>query len=102
MDVTHLALSDRRGYTKLYFSRENWGHSLVHRGIASWEDVPTDSLRNFLRDKGIDTCDFIKLNCEGAEFRSLLSTPREVLRKFGISLVLYHCDLVEEDILSKI
>ena len=47
---------------------------------------------------------FLKLNCEGAEFPILLASPADVLRRVRMLLVLYHYDLwaknPKEDLVS--
>jgi FkbM family methyltransferase len=93
ISVHRLAIVDRRGPVTLHYNSGNWGHSVVKR-LSQWsEQVEGCSLSEFMEDNGIQHCDFMKLNCEGAEFPILLSTPPNVLRKFDRLLVLYHGDL---------
>ena len=94
VEVSHLALGESKGRCKLYYAEDNWGHSLIRTVSKYGEEVPSDTLSNFVTEKSIVHCHFMKLNVEGAEFRILLSTPEEILRRFWIILVLYHCDLV--------
>jgi FkbM family methyltransferase len=89
----HLALADKKGSTKLFYDSGNWGHSIVSPLSSCGETVMTDTLTNFVNDNKITKCHFMKLNCEGAEFPILLGTPRDVLKRFEVVLVLYHCDL---------
>jgi len=91
----HLALSDRKGVVRLHHDIGNWGHSIVKKLTESGEDVRSDTLAGFMAENGIVRCDFMKMNCEGAEFPILLSASPETLGKFGVILVLYHCDLYE-------
>lgn len=107
ISVHHIAITDRKGTCRLYHDRRNWGHSIVSfPSIRSkyYETVTSCTLKDFLERNEIDKCHFMKLNCEGAEFPILLSTPRSVLQRFNIILVLYHCDLwssnTETDLLS--
>lgn len=93
IDVSHLALSDRRGECVLHYDVGNWGHSIVAPLTGRGETVPTETLSGFLEAKRIDRCHFMKMNCEGAEFPILLSTPPDVLKRLDAMLVLYHCDL---------
>lgn len=95
VDISHLALSDRRGRAVLHYDEGNWGHSITKRLSAHGEDVETASLAQFMEDRGIGRCDFMKLNCEGAEFPILLGAPVEVLNRIRMMLVLYHCDLAD-------
>jgi FkbM family methyltransferase len=93
----HLALSGKRGICTLYHAAENWGHSVVHQQSASSETVESRTLQEFFEENGIDKCNFVKFNCEGAEFPILLGSSSELLRRIGVMLVLYHCDLWTEN-----
>ena len=93
IDVTHLALADRSGTCTLYHDLDNRGHTICRPITGFGEIVQSDTLTNYMETKGISKCHFIKLNCEGAEFPILLSTQANVLQRFGIILVLYHCDI---------
>jgi FkbM family methyltransferase len=93
VDAQHLAITDRQGTCRLYYDTGNWGHSVVSPISRRGEDVNCCTLEDFLQANKIDKCHFIKLNCEGAEFPILLSTPSDVLQRFDTLLVLYHCDL---------
>jgi FkbM family methyltransferase len=97
VSVHHLAIMDRRGSVTLYHDSGNWGHSVVKKLSRGSEGVPACSLSEFLEDNNIRFCDFIKLNCEGAEFPILLRADPKVLRRFGVILVLYHGDLWERN-----
>ncbi len=89
----HLAISDKDGQCTLYYDPGNWGHTTVKAISLFSETVESCTLTSFLERNHIDICQFLKFNCEGAEFPILLSTPKEVLKRFGTILVLYHCDL---------
>lgn len=94
---SNLALTDFKGTTKLYYdiNSGNWGHSIVKKFSEQGEEVQTDTLTNFMQDNNILQCDYMKLNCEGAEFKIILSTPKEILRRVKLMFILYHLDLVE-------
>ena len=91
--VRHLALTDRRGQCALHYDAGNWGHSVVKRLSKRNEMVESCSLADFMQDNDIERCEFMKLNCEGAEFPILLSSSRDTLKKISIIVVCYHCDL---------
>jgi len=100
----HLAITDKESPVKLYHDTGNWGHSVTMAYSALSETVESTTLSRFLQRNHIESCQFMKLNCEGAEFPILLSTSPKVLGRFGTILVLYHCDLwganTERDLLS--
>ena len=125
ISIHHLAISDKNGISILHHDSENWGHSTtkkifpsnetvvcecgrsfgkVRKFLPSNETVESSTLTNFLKTNQIEKCHFMKLNCEGAEFPILLSTPKNILERFSIILVLYHCDLwnnnTEDDLIS--
>jgi FkbM family methyltransferase len=89
----HVALMGHDGTAKLSFDSGNWGHSTVATLSALSEDVPAESLSAFLNRNEIGRCAFMKMNCEGSEFPILLGATPETLSRFGVILVLYHCDL---------
>ena len=92
--TTHrLALTDRNGTCTLFHDSGNWGHSVVSAEAATSETVECATLEAFLQRNKIERCQFMKLNCEGAEFPILLTSPKSVLERFDCMLVLYHCDL---------
>ena len=95
VEVSRVALADAKGQCTLYYSSDtgNWGHSLFQRGSGRGEEVSTTTLSDYLTEHRIDRCDYVKMNCEGAEFRILLNAPRSVLQRFAVMLVQYHCDL---------
>ena len=84
------ALSDKKGTCTLYYDKGNWGHSIVRPLSRHGETVEICTLAYFMEKNEISACDFMKVNCEGAEFPIILSTPIEMLKKFGVILVLYH------------
>ncbi len=89
----HLALSDRQGLCTLYYDTGNWGHSTVSRLSRRNEVVECCTLEQFMNAHQIEKCNFVKFNCEGAEFPILLSSHPSLLRRIDMMLVLYHCDL---------
>jgi FkbM family methyltransferase len=93
VSINHLAIADKEGTCTLYHDVGNWGHSTVKKLSDSSESVACCTLAAFLERNRIDTCEFVKMNCEGSEFPILLSTPGNVLQRIGAILVLYHCDL---------
>jgi len=88
-----LALLDKVGTCTLHYDSGNWGHSVVSRLSLKHETVECCTLERFLETHEIEGCDFVKFNCEGAEFPILMSSNRDVLRRIRKMLVLYHCDL---------
>lgn len=89
----HFAIADSDGVVTLSHDLGNWGHSTVANLSKSEETVPSRSLESFLLANGITNCQFMKFNCEGAEFPALLAASKDTLQKIERFLVFYHCDL---------
>lgn len=93
IDATQVALTDKTGTTTLFHDEGNWGHSVMKQLSSRSEEVATESFSDFVARKGIGRIDFMKFNCEGAEFPILMTAPMELLERINMMLVLYHCDL---------
>ncbi|MEZ6183697.1 MAG: FkbM family methyltransferase [Planctomycetota bacterium] len=69
----------------IHLSAENSGAHSVDRdmakiqGDAGVETVETISLEDLFAEHGVETCDLLKCDVEGAEFEIVLATPPEVL-----------------------
>ncbi len=93
--VSNLALYDFQGTASLYHCKGSWGHTISKKISDDYEEVKTDTLTNFIQDNNIICCNFMKMNCEGAEFKIVLSTPKEFLKKIEIVCISYHLDKTE-------
>jgi len=92
--IFKLAFFDKVGTTKLYHHPDNkkWADSITMPFSCSHEMVETTTLEKFMTDNFIEECEFMKVNCEGAEFNFVLSSDKATLRKIKLMLILYHCD----------
>lgn len=92
-----LAVAGTNGRTALYHDTRtgNWGHTITRAVSTETEMVNTETLATILEKEKIAHIDFIKFNCEGAEFEILLNTPPEVLANIDCMLILYHGYLEE-------
>lgn len=90
------AVAAHNGTAELFHDLQtgNWGHSITRSLSASSEKIFTISLQHFIEQEQLQKIDFIKFNCEGAEFEILLNTPKEYFQRIGTMLVLYHEELV--------
>ena len=74
-----LALADHNGTARI---RDSGVMSSMYFGTeGAVELVPTVTLETFFRDNSIEEVDYLKMDCEGAEWDILLSTPPEVLSR---------------------
>lgn len=77
-----LAIADAPGEVRLYHDIGHWGHSITRPMSGHFESVPALTLRQFLDLNEIDRCQFLYLNCEGAEFPILLGADASTLSRF--------------------
>ena len=81
--------SDNNGRT-LYLAKMNTSaHSLTKKS-GNFVRVPSISLEQFFRENNIEKCDFLKMDCEGAEYDILLNSSGETLRKIKQINMEYH------------
>lgn len=94
--VRQLAIAGSSGEAPLY-----GGHSFNHSLISSEKNksviatTPTLSLSDLLNELHLVQVDFLKIDCEGAEYDILLNTSAEVLRKCKVISLEFH-DLREQ------
>jgi FkbM family methyltransferase len=95
------AVAAKNGTAILYHDTVsgNWGHSITKAISGETEQVNCITLENFIDSEKLLHIDFIKFNCEGAEFGIIINTPAGTLQKIKCMLILYHGYL--EDSISK-
>lgn len=83
ISINNVAVSNKSGLTKFYpFEGHNGCHSLFYRGQnKNALTVKTTTLKEILLKNKIKKCNFLKLDCEGAEFRILLTADNNTLNK---------------------
>lgn len=71
VDINKMAVTDKEGGRMIYIRRFNYGGSNLyhpHMDLDLQEMIQCTTLDKIYQDKEIDHCDFLKLDCEGAEF----------------------------------
>ena len=80
------AISDKSSKVKIFLHDDEAGHSMYITNSNSVE-VPSMTLDNFFKEAKITNCNFLKLDCEGAEYDiidSLTSKNFEIIEKIAI------------------
>ncbi len=84
------ALSSHGGTVDFYVDGINTSaHSLTKKS-GNKILVPCMTLKDFFETYGIQTCDFLKMDCEGGEYDIILGAPVEVLKKITRMVMEYH------------
>lgn len=87
-----MAVSDKTGEKELFICDNNCGgHSFYINGKSSKKTmVPTISLEDLMVSNNIYAIDFLKMDCEGAEYDILLNCPKRILDKIKKISMEYH------------
>ena len=96
VEVVEAAVGARTGEQRLHLARAARGTGLhsIHRDGAVHSDeaitVPCVSLADLFERHGIERCDLLKLDVEGAEYEILFGAPPDVLSSVGRIAAEYH------------
>jgi FkbM family methyltransferase len=96
----NFAIAERKGTLKLFVHPTISGANTVapYRAhldfVEAGDSIPVSAitLEDAFRECKVETCDFLKLDCEGAEFGIIASVPDSVLRKVRHIAMEYHRD----------
>jgi len=92
----NVAVTAKDGGAVLYLSEDSHNHSIWNFFKKSLKEIKISSVsmgRIFdgdLRKHGIDFCDLVKMDCEGAEFEILGSMSEGLFKKIGAFYIEYH------------
>ena len=93
ISIHQVAVADKNGTCTLYHDTGHWGHSITKQLSTQTEIVDSVTLEDFLTENKIKKCNFLYLNCEGAEFPILLSASLHTLKTFDMILTDCHTHL---------
>lgn len=84
-----LAVSDKEEEGQLFISDDSHNHSLVS-GDAKSQKVSMTTLARLIEKNHLERISLAKIDCEGAEYQIILSSPDEVLKKIDNFYIEYH------------
>lgn len=88
----HAAVSDRRGSVRLHLGRSE-NHSIFDiagEDSRAAETVRAVTLKDILDGYELDRIDFLKMDCEGAEYPILFSAEKSTLDRIGTISLEFH------------
>lgn len=88
-DCLHAAISHQDGRAYLA-TADSYNHRLSNTQDTQSEEVQTLCLATLMQTKQLDTIDFLKLDCEGAEYDILESLPTPIFNKIGCISMEFH------------
>lgn len=84
------AVSSTNGELKLYLSDENTGMHSLYRPGERFETVDSVAFNSLHETLGIDVCDVLKLDCEGAEYDIIENAGDDALKRTKSIVMEYH------------
>ncbi len=83
------AVSKNSENIKIYLNSDDSAHSILSSG-KNFVQVKSITLKRIFDDNKINSCDILKLDCEGAEYEIIDSIPNEYLLKINKLIIEYH------------
>lgn len=79
--IFQTGIGSKKEKRTLYLDQKNTGgHSLYEKKSKSVE-IRTISLKEVFNNNKIKKCDFLKMDCEGAEYEIIYNTPKQYLKR---------------------
>lgn len=83
------AVSNSNEPIKLFLNNDESGHSMFSKSSKS-VIIDSISLQKFFDENQIKHCNFLKLDCEGAEYEIIKNLPLEYFQKIDKLVIEYH------------
>jgi FkbM family methyltransferase len=93
------AVSNSNGTVNFYINSDNTAHSIYDATSKSIQ-VKSQTLQNIFDVNNIQSCDYLKLDCEGAEYEIIESLPDDYFRKIKQIYIEYHFGDTKHDMLD--
>ena len=93
------AISNSNGTVTLYINSDNTAHSIFDRTSKSVK-VQSKTLQTIFDNNKLEICDYLKLDCEGAEYEIIESLPDKYFNKIKQIYIEYHFSDSKHDLLD--
>jgi FkbM family methyltransferase len=97
----NFAVSKISDSVKIFLNDDYSGHSMFLE-TNNFVIVKSKSLHDIFSDNNIQECDFLKLDCEGAEYEIINSLPPEFLNKIKKYAIEYHLADTHPELLQQL
>jgi FkbM family methyltransferase len=88
--AVHKAVGGKSGVVTLYFSKSDTCRNSLYFKQEEFVQVECVALEDIFRTYEIANCNFLKIDCEGAEFDILLGAPPAILERIDKIALEYH------------
>lgn len=101
----NVAVADKTSTVRIFLNKDESGHSMFAQD-SNFIEVQSTILKNIFDENNISICNFIKMDCEGAEYDIIRSLPQKYFTKIKKMIIEYHMadkkpELLEE-LISKL
>ena len=97
----NLAVTKETSRIKIFLNDDQSGHSMFIQN-KNFVEVDSKSLSDIFIDNGIKECDFLKLDCEGAEYEIIESLPSDLFTKINKTAIEYHMVDTKPELLEQL
>jgi FkbM family methyltransferase len=97
----NLAVSNSNKPIKLYENNDQSGHNIFSE-TSKFSQVNSITLKEIFEINKIDICNFLKLDCEGAEYEILDNLPLEYFKRIKKFVIEYHMADSHPELLEKL
>tara|TARA_B110000438_G_scaffold303743_1_gene366929 strand:- start:4106 stop:4891 length:786 start_codon:yes stop_codon:yes gene_type:complete len=85
----NFVISNSNDYVNFYINSDNTAHS-IHDFTPNSIQVKSITLQTIFDSNKLDICNYLKLDCEGAEYEIIDSLPNEYFKKIKQIYIEYH------------
>ena len=97
----NLAVTKKTSRVKIFLNDDQSGHSMFIQN-KNFVEVDSKSLSDIFIDNGIKECDFLKLDCEGAEYEIVESISSDLFTKINKTAIEYHMVDTKPELLKQL
>ena len=97
----NLAVTKETSRVKIFLNDDQSGHSMFIQN-KNFVEVDSKSLSDIFIDNGIKECDFLKLDCEGAEYEIVESLSSDLFTKINKTAIEYHMVDTKPELLEQL
>ena len=97
----NLAVTKETSKVKIFLNDDQSGHSMFTQN-KNFVEVDSKSLSDIFIDNGIKECDFLKLDCEGAEYEIVESLSADLFTKINKTVIEYHMVDTKPELLEQL
>ena len=97
----NIAVTKETSRVKIFLNDDQSGHSIFVQN-DNFVEVNSKSLPDIFVDNGINECNFLKLDCEGAEYEIIESLSPDLFTKISKTVIEYHMADTKPELLKQL